>query len=70
MHIDTENKTLTLGPESGTTLDLGTVIRAHLYDIMVTRDKVVTEFEPRLVHPIQGWGHNIWNHAVMELTTE
>ena len=52
MKINLADSSLTIGPGNKTVLDLRTLIRAHLYDLMVTRDKVVDEFEPRAVQPI------------------
>ena len=60
MQIDTERRTLTLGPEHGALIDLTSAVRAGLYDLSVLREMVVTDFEPRLVQPL---ADGVWVNA-------
>lgn len=38
-----------------------------LHFMLVRLDRTNGKFKAYSFRPIQGWGHNIWNHAVMEL---
>lgn len=38
-----------------------------LYFMLIRLDRSSESFKAYAFKPLQGWGHNIWNHAVMEL---
>ena len=39
----------------------------RLHIMLVRLDRTNGEFKAYAFRPLQGWGHNIWNHATMEL---
>ncbi|MBS3762568.1 MAG: carbohydrate-binding family 9-like protein [Planctomycetes bacterium] len=39
----------------------------QLHFMLVRLDRINGEFKTYAFRPLQAWGHNIWNHAVMEL---
>lgn len=39
----------------------------RLYFMLVRLDRSNGQFKPYAFRPLQAWGHNIWNYAVMEL---
>lgn len=40
----------------------------RLHFMLVRLDRSNDKFKPYAFRPLQAWGHNIWNHAVMRLT--
>jgi hypothetical protein len=41
--------------------------RQRLHFMLVRLDRSNGQFKAYAFRPLQAWGHNIWNHAVMEL---
>lgn len=45
----------------------GPEVGDRLHCMLVRLDRIHGEFKTYAFRPLQAWGHNIWNHAVMEL---